>query len=392
MLKDKTVTVLGSTGSVGTQALDVIRESGYRVKVLSGHRNIILLAEQVREFSPEAVVCADEHCAAELSELTDNKTEILCGSDSLCDLLKENPADVTVHAIAGLAGIESALAASNTATRLAMANKEAIICAGDIIFRNLKNNGGSLIPVDSEHSAIFQCLAENKDKNSEGVISSDNVKRILLTASGGPFFGKNRIELEKITPEMALDHPTWKMGPKITVDSATLMNKGFEIIEAVRLFGVLSEQVEVLIHRQSIIHSMVEYIDNTVIAQLGSPDMRSAVRYALSYPQRTNVPNDGLDFAAVSSLTFDKPDPSAFPLLDAGRTAYKMGGSALCSLIAADEEAVQAFLERKIGFCDISEVVFDVLGKVGVYEVTEETLCAAEKEARQLSRQIIMNM
>lgn len=392
MLKDKTVTVLGSTGSVGTQALDVIRESGYRVKVLSGHRNIILLAEQVREFNPEAVVCADEHCAAELSELTDNKTEILSGSDSLCNLLKENPADVTVHAIAGLAGIKSALAASNTATRLAMANKEAIICAGDIIFRNLKNNGGSLIPVDSEHSAIFQCLAENKDKNSDGVISSDNVKRILLTASGGPFFGKNRIELEKITPEMALDHPTWKMGPKITVDSATLMNKGFEIIEAVRLFGVLSEQVEVLIHRQSIIHSMVEYIDNTVIAQLGSPDMRSAVRYALSYPQRTNVPNDGLDFAAVSSLTFDKPDPSAFPLLDAGRTAYKMGGSALCSLIAADEEAVQAFLERKIGFCDISEVVFDVLGKVGVYEATEETLCAAEKEARQLSRQIIMNM
>lgn len=271
MLKDKTVTVLGSTGSVGTQALDVIRETGYRVKVLSGHRNIILLAEQVREYSPEAVVCADEHCAAELSELTDNKTEILCGSDSLCDLLKENPADVTVHAIAGLAGIKSALAASNTATRLAMANKEAIICAGDIIFRNLKNNGGSLIPVDSEHSAIFQCLAENKDKNSDGVISSDNVKRILLTASGGPFFGKNRIELERITPEMALDHPTWKMGPKITVDSATLMNKGFEIIEAVRLFGVLPEQVEVLIHRQSIIHSMVEYIDNTV---MHSSDLR----------------------------------------------------------------------------------------------------------------------
>lgn len=392
MLKEKTVTILGSTGSVGTQALDVIRETGYRVKVLSGHRNINLLAEQVREFSPEAVVCADEHCAAELSEMTDNKTEILCESDSLCDLLKENPADVTVHAIAGLAGIKSALAASNTMTRLAMANKEAIICAGDMIFRNLKNNGGSLIPVDSEHSAIFQCLAENKDKNSDGVISSDNVKRILLTASGGPFFGKNRRELKKITPEMALDHPTWKMGPKITVDSATLMNKGFEIIEAVRLFGVLPEQVEVLIHRQSIIHSMVEYIDNTVIAQLGAPDMRSAVRYALSYPQRTNVSNEGLDFAAVSSLTFDKPDPSAFPLLDAGRTAYKMGGSALCTLIAADEEAVQAFLERKIGFCDISKVVLDVLGKVGVYEVTEKTLCAAEKEARQLSRQIIMNM
>lgn len=391
-LSEKTVSVLGSTGSVGTQALDVIRDIGCKVKVLSGYRNVSLLSEQIREFSPEFVVCADEVCAKELSEMVHGDTVICYGDNTLCEIIEREAADVTVHSIAGLAGAKAALAASRTPTRLAMANKEAIICAGDIIFANMKKSGGELVPVDSEHSAIFQCLSENSGYVSNGAISSNNVSRILLTASGGPFFGWSKDRLASVTPKMALAHPTWKMGPKITIDSATLMNKGFEIIEAVRLFDVRPDQVEVVIHRQSIIHSMVEYIDNTVIAQLGEPDMRSAVRYALSYPERALVTSKGLDFASVGKLTFDSPDENAFPLLSAGRYAYNMGKTALCSLIAADEAAVEAFLGNRIGFNDIARIVYLTLEKVSVYDVSEESLAVSEKEARMISEEIIQGM
>ena len=270
-----------------------------------------------------------------------------------------------------------------------MANKEAVICAGDMIFDNIRKNGGELVPVDSEHSAVFQCLAENR---REGSSLAENVSKIILTASGGPFFGMTSEELERVTPERALAHPTWKMGPKITIDSATLMNKGFEIIEAVRLFGVEPERIEVVIHRQSIIHSMVEYIDNTVIAQLGLPDMRSAVRYALTFPGRAEVRSAGLDFASVGTLTFDRPDEKAFPLLNAGREAYKMGGTALCSLIAADERAVGEFIAGNIGFGDISRAVFAALDKVKVYGISEESIYEARREADEVCYEIIKNM
>ena len=266
-----------------------------------------------------------------------------------------------------------------------MANKEAIICAGESIFDNLRRFGGELVPVDSEHSAIFQCLAENRGEASGVCASARSVRRIILTASGGPFFGMKRAELEKVTPERALAHPTWKMGKKITIDSATLMNKGFEIAEAVRLFGVPTEKVDVVVHRQSIIHSMVEYTDNTVIAQLGAPDMRSAIRYSFTYPERGTSLSDPLDFAAIGKLTFDRPDPEAFPLLEAGRAALEMGGTAPCTLIGADESAVDAFLRSELSFNAIADVVFETLNAVTPSAVSEESLAAADAEARRIA-------
>lgn len=390
-LINKTVTVLGSTGSVGTQALDVIAELQMKVRLLAGYKNVRLLSEQISRFSPEYVYVADAECARELRELAPQRdTQIIFGEDSLLDLLCTSPADITVHSIAGLAGLKTALCASCTKTRLAMANKEAIICAGDMIFENLRKYGGELVPVDSEHSAIFQCLAENRNVGASGL--SDNVSRLILTASGGPFFGKKAEELKNVTPQMALAHPTWEMGPKITVDSATLMNKGFEIIEAVRLFGVAEENVDVVVHRQSIIHSMVEYIDNTVIAQLGAPDMRSAVRYAVSYPGRVSLNSAGLDFAQISKLTFDEPDCEAFPLLNAGRIAYRMGKTAPASLISADECAVDAFIHGRLGFSQIADAVFYTLDKVKIYDVSEESIFTAVREAEEICSDYISKL
>lgn len=276
--------------------------------------------------------------------------------------------DVIVHSIAGLGGTRAALAAAESGRRLAMANKEAIIAAGDLIHERLVASGGELIPVDSEHSAIFQCLS-----TSCGRAKGESVRRILLTASGGPFFGMSREEMSAVTPERALAHPTWKMGPKITVDSATLMNKGFEVIEAVRLFGVRPEQVEVLVHRQSIIHSMVEYIDNSVIAQLAAPDMRSCIRYALSYPKRAETTHGQLDFKTLGSLTFAAPDLEAFPLLALAYEAIREDGTAPVALIAADEVAVDAFFKRRIGFTDIYKIVAETLERIQTH-----TVCSAE--------------
>ena len=386
----KSVAILGSTGSIGTQSLDVVRESGLRVKLLAAHKNATLLAKQIAEFSPDTAVCADRETAERVASLTDlGATELRFGADALDDTLLSSPADLTVHAIAGLAGLASALTASRTKTRLCMANKEAIICAGDLIFGNLRRSGGELIPVDSEHSAVFQCLAENRSEASDVCASAKSVRRIILTASGGPFFGRTKEQLEKVTPDMALAHPTWKMGKKITIDSATLMNKGFEIAEAVRLFGVESDRVDVVVHRQSIIHSMVEYTDNTVIAQLGTPDMRNAIRYSFTYPDRGVSLSDPLDFAALGKLTFDRPDADAFPLLNAGRYALSMGGTAPCSLIGADEAAVEAFLCGELSFIAISDVVFGTLDSVKPYEVSEDSLAAADDEARRKARELV---
>lgn len=385
--EDKTLAVLGSTGSVGTQSLDVAGELGICVRVLCGHTNAEILARQIAEFHPEIALCANESVADRIRSLTDlGETKLYYGENELLRVLAESPSDITLHAISGLAGIPSAIVASQSKTRLCMANKEALICAGELIFSNLGKSGGMLVPVDSEHSAIVQCLAENRGEPTNCAASSKNVKRIILTASGGPFYGWDRDRLRTVTAEMALAHPTWKMGKKITVDSATLMNKGFEIVEAIRLFGVGADQVDVVIHRQSIIHSMVEYNDNTVIAQLGTPDMRNAVRYAISYPERSYVSCAGLDFASMGKLTFDAPDSEAFPLLWAGKKAYGMGGSALCSLIAADEEAVAAFLGSELGFTQIAEAVEDVLSRCEILPVTTESLAEADRAAREIFR------
>ncbi len=350
------VAVLGSTGSVGTQTMNVVRELGCAVSLLSGWSNTPLLLEQIRAFHPETVYVRDEAaCDTIRAAMGTDTPELICTEKELLDAIRTTDADCIVHAIAGMAGIPTALAAADSGKRLAIANKEAVIAVGELLFQKIHASGGELIPVDSEHSAIYQCR--------EGRESCE-VRRILLTASGGPFFGKTAAELSHVTLEETLAHPTWKMGRKITVDSATLMNKGFEIIEAVRLFGVPEERVEVLVHRQSIIHSMVEYTDNTTIAVLSKPDMRECIRYALTAPDRAFVQEKGLDFAAIGTLTFDKPDTVTFPLLNTAREAIRIGGSAPAALIAADEAAVQAFFDKRIPFSAIAPTVAALLSGI----------------------------
>ncbi|MBQ9716620.1 MAG: 1-deoxy-D-xylulose-5-phosphate reductoisomerase, partial [Clostridia bacterium] len=326
---------------------------------------------------------ADEATAVKLREtMGDDTPEVICTPDELLDAVRTTDADIIFHSIGGLEGTATAFASAESGKRVAMANKEAIIAAGDLIFDRIRASGGDFIPVDSEHSAVFRCL--------EGRASAANLKKILLTASGGPFFGRTADELRSVTPEEALAHPTWKMGAKITIDSATLMNKGFEIIEAVRLFGVPEDRVEVVVHRQSIIHSMVEYTDHTVIAQLSHPDMRDCIRYAATAPYTAHVASPGLDFAKLATLTFAAPDTAAFPLLDAARQAVRIGGTAPVSLIAADEEAVAAFLEKKTGFTEISSLVLETLGMVDVsYEISEESISEAARQAREICGNLI---
>lgn len=379
----RTAAVLGSTGSVGTQTLDVIRELGLTVTFLAAGRNVVLLAEQIREFHPRLVSVADETAASALRDLLDGDSpEILCSPEDTIDAIRTSDADILYHSIGGLEGTAAAFAAADSGKRVAMANKEAIIAAGDLIFDRIRASGGDFIPVDSEHSAVFRCL--------EGRHGTADLHKILLTASGGPFFGRSAESLRSVTPEEALAHPTWKMGPKITVDSATLMNKGFEIIEAVRLFGVPEDRVDVVIHRQSIIHSMVEYTDRTILAELNSPDMRDCIRYAATAPHTANVDVPGLDFAKLATLTFAAPDTTAFPLLDAARQAIRTGGTAPVSLIAADEEAVAAFLAKKIGFTEISSYVLETLGKMDVsYSITEESISEAARQAREICGNLI---
>ena len=382
------VMILGSTGSVGTQAVCVAEELGVNVTVLAAGRNVELLAEQASRLSPEVLSVADAESAEKLNALTKGKYEIIYGADALENAILTCPCDVVVHSIAGLEGTRYALAAARRGVRLAMANKEAIIAAGDLINESLKASGGVMIPVDSEHSAIFQCLNTGGGRAEPGI-----VKRILLTASGGPFFGMSADEMKSVTPERALAHPTWKMGPKITIDSATLMNKGFEVMEAVRLFGVTPDMVEVLVHRQSIIHSMVEYIDNSVIAQLAAPDMRSCIRYALSYPSRAEATYGQLDFAALGSLTFASPDMEAFPLLALAYDAIREDGTVPAALISADEVAVDAFLKKKIGFGDIAPVVRATLEKFNSSSVKcADDVYTAVAESARLAEEIVSDL
>ena len=374
-----TVSILGSTGSVGTQAVCVAEEMGVKINVLAAGRNYTLLAEQAARLSPSILAVSDAQTAIKLRELTGGRYEIAVGADELESAITGTHHDVIIHSIAGLEGTRAALAAARTGCRIGMANKEAIIAAGELINETLAMSGGVMVPVDSEHSAIFQCLRC-------GDVSADrsSVSRILLTASGGPFFGMSFDEMRGVTPERALAHPTWKMGPKITIDSATLMNKGFEVMEAVRLFGVPADKIEVLVHRQSIIHSMVEYIDNSVIAQLAAPDMRSCIRYAVSFPERAVAPYGKLDFAKVGTLTFAEPDTEAFPLLKTAYEAIKADGVMPASLIAADEVAVDAFLHGRIGFCDIVSVVDETLQKIenGSIESSEDVYAAVDRAKR----------
>lgn len=385
------VAILGSTGSVGKQAIDALSTMGCRIVLLAAGRDAKTVAEQARLYRPEICTMSDDDAAAELRlALAGQDVRVYGGADAVCRGIEECQVDLILHSIAGLAGLPAAITAAKTGARIGMANKEAIIVAGDWIYDALRKSGGQLIPVDSEHSAIFQCLAASGAAQPGDRGGSSIVRRILLTASGGPFFGWDKEKLENVTPADALAHPTWKMGPKITIDCATLMNKGFEVIEAVRLFGVSVDQIDVLVHRQSIIHSMVEYIDNTVIAQLGAPDMRSCIRYAASYPTRTWVDGQGLDFAALHSLTFDAPDTNTFPLLAVAREAIRRDGIDPAVLVAADEEAVDAFLRGEVSLNALADAVIETVERTA-HRAAEDIgdIYEAQRIAREDTRRIL---
>ena len=328
----KTISILGATGSVGQSAVDVARKSSLNVDFISVDKNISGAEALAREFSIPTVAVRDEAAARSLrTSLSDTNTRVLSGEEGILCGIAESNSEVAVNSILGMAGLKPTLAVIDAKKRLALANKESLVIAGDIVTSRARSAGVEVLPVDSEHSAIFQSLLAGK---------RSEIKRIILTASGGPFFGKGREELKLVTPALALAHPTWKMGKKITVDSATLMNKGFEIIEAAHLFGVDAEKIEVVVHRESILHSAIEYIDNSIIGELSVPDMRSCVQYAVDYPDRTAAVIEPLDLFKVGSLSFMRPDYEAFPLLSLAKRAMTEGGAMGAVLNAADEVAV----------------------------------------------------
>ncbi len=349
---NKKILILGSTGSVGTQAADVARMHGLTVDGICASKNIALLEEQIREFKPRYCTVTDEASAKELAlRVADTDTRILSGLSGVIEMIDLSDATVAVNSIMGRAGLEPTLAVIRKGMDLALANKETLVTAGEIVMSEARRAGVNVLPVDSEHCAIFQCLrAGNRDE----------VKRLILTASGGPFYGKSREELTEITVEQALAHPTWKMGAKITIDSATMMNKGFEVIEACHLFGVTPDEVDVVVHRESIIHSMVEFVDRSVIAQMAVPDMRMCVHYAITYPERGFSEGERLDLTKCGKLTFLPTDDKNFPMLNLARSSFKKGGLIPCVLNGANEAAVALFLDGKIRFTDIFDLVRDV--------------------------------
>ena len=381
---EKTIAVLGATGSVGMQALDVARARGMRVDLISANRDVLALEAAAREFKPTYAVMADEGAARELRlRLSDTDIEVTGGQSSLACAIAQSRAETVVNSILGGAGLLPSLAVIDSKKRLALANKESLVIAGDIVMQRARAVGVPIIPVDSEHCAIFQSLTSGK---------KSEVKRIILTASGGPFYGYTKKELLGVTLGDTLNHPTWKMGKKITVDSATLMNKGFEIIEAVHLFGIAPEKITVTVHRESILHSAVEYIDNSIIGEFSVPDMRMCVQYAVDYPDRCPSVAEELDLFKVGELTFREPDYQAFPFLNLAKCAVKLGGACPAVMNAADEVAVEAHLSGKLSFVGIMDTVMAVCDKL--FECAQgegalDGILALDKEARELTRALI---
>ncbi len=371
----KRIAVLGATGSIGTQTLSVADSLGTPTDVLTAGSRDREFEAICRKYSPRIAAMADESAARRLkTALADTDIKVYGGSEGVAAAAGEADADCAVVAISGMAASEPMMNAARCCRRICMANKEAIVAAGGHLLAAIKAGGAELIPVDSEHSAIFQSLTAGR---------RGDVLKLILTASGGPFYGKKRCELEKLTAADALAHPTWSMGPKITVDSATLMNKGFEVIEAMHLFSVPPEKIEVVVHRESIIHSMVEFRDHAIIAQLGLPDMRTAIQYAITYPTREDGCAGSVDWGTLSRLTFGKPDTESFPLLALAYEAARRGGTCPAVMSAADEVAVGAFLRGEIGFTDIFDIVESAVDRVG--RPGEADLCeivAADGEAR----------
>ncbi len=377
----KSITILGCTGSVGTQALDVAKKHGYTVDGITANKDYEKTAKTAREFSPRFCAMADKNAAEKLKALlSDTDITVFSGDEGIIKLIEETDSDAYVNSLLGVAGLSPSLAVLKKGKRLCLANKETIVAGGALASQYKEKYSAELLPVDSEHSAIFQCLQAGRH---------GEVKRLLLTASGGPFFGKTKDELKAVTLEDTLAHPTWNMGKKITVDSATLMNKGFEVIEASYLFNMPPERISVVVHRESIIHSMVEYIDNAVIAQLGSPDMRHPLEYSLTYPKRCDSVIKPLSLEDIGTLSFHRPDLNTFPLLSYAYEALKNGGTATAALNGANEIAVAAFLEKKIPYYGISEVVLSACEKTDILNITEENVFNSDKEARIRAREML---
>ena len=373
----KTISILGSTGSIGRQTLDVAEQMGLRVAALTANSSVERMEAQCRQFLPRLAVMTDESAAKDLAvRLADTETKVLGGFDALTEAATAPEADTVVTAVVGMVGLRPTLAAIEAKKRIALANKETLVCAGGLVMDAADRYGAEIVPVDSEHSAIFQCV--------QGCADRGEIKRLILTCSGGPFYGMTYGEVGKMTKADALKHPNWKMGPKITVDCATLMNKGLEVIEAMRLYRLPLEQVSVVIHRQSIVHSLVEYRDGAVLAQLGTPDMRLPIRYAMTYPNRGVNPAEPLDLLACPPLTFAAPDREAFPCLRLAEEAATEGGTACAILNGANEEAVGLFLADRIGFHDIPRLVAKARAEVPVVQNPSlEEILAADAAARR---------
>lgn len=379
---NKKVSILGSTGSIGTQSLEVCEKQGFDIVALAAHSSVKLLAEQVRKFRPKYVCIFNEEKYPELKEaLADVSVEILCGMEGLCKIAALEENDIVLNSVVGMVGLLPTLTAIKAGKDVALANKETLVAGGTLVTALAEEKGVNIYPVDSEHSAIFQCLQGNK---------KSQLSRIILTASGGPFFGYSYDQLRNVTKADALKHPNWDMGNKITIDSATLMNKGLEFIEAKWLFDLAPDQIEIVVHRQSVIHSAVEYDDYAVIAQLGVPDMKIPIQYALTYPDRYECPTKRLSLTDYGTLTFAKPDYETFKCLSAAIEGITRGGAYPCLINSANEEAVRAFLHDEIKFIQIGEIVSSVLEKFPQSEITcYEDVMAADKAAREYVRNII---
>lgn len=372
------LSILGSTGSIGKQSLDVCRKCGYGVKALTAFSSVDEIEKQAREFKPEKVALVDEKAAADLKiKLADTDIKVLGGMDGVCECAEIQSADTVLNSVVGMAGLKPTLTAIYAGKKIALANKETLVAGGQLVMSEAKKHGVEILPVDSEHSAIFQCL--------QGKPTNKALKKIILTASGGPFFGKTADELRDVTVEKALKHPNWSMGAKITIDSATMMNKGLELIEAVWLFSVKPDDVDIVVHRESIVHSAVEYDDNSVIAQLGLPDMRIPIQYALTYPERFESPVGELNLSQIGKLTFFEPDYETFRCINLCRKAINMGGLYPAAVNSANEQANLMFRQGKIGFLDIADRVEAVLEKTPHYDnYTFEDILEIDKFAREI--------
>lgn len=385
----KRLAVLGSTGSIGRQALEIAAHLGYPVAALAAGRDVTAMEQQIRCCHPAVAALFDEKAAADLRvRVADTGTRVLAGMDGLCEAASMQtlpPADgmenMVVNAVVGMVGLQPTLAAIEAGRDVALANKETLVAGGALVMEAVRVHHVRLLPVDSEHSAIFQCL--------QGMPPNRAVKRLILTASGGPFFGRTAAQLESVTLQEALQHPNWSMGAKITIDSATMMNKGLELIEARWLFDMPASRIDVVVHRESVIHSMVEYDDCSVMAQMGRADMRIPIQYALTWPLRCPSPVEPLDLTACGSLTFFKPDSQAFPAIDICRRALEKGGAAPAAVNAANEQAVALFRQGKIGFADISRMVAGALEKDWPDTVSLAAILEADRESRRLILQKI---